>query len=215
MLPESWPEKCLRPHRAPATAEHWSKHGFFPCLRTAPITLGNFSLSLTSPGGNSRQMMVGYSAPSMAGPYGPPLLQIQVKPQERYTWVFAFVQFDQGVQSLSQRTGKALQSSPAFQQVGPQLGANYLSPELNAELLASSQDNWFWEAGTTTIRLVCNDENGRRYEISAGITLSGKQVEALRRIREHYKSGYGLIVGAQLAPVGSAQPSHQVKLNPG
>jgi hypothetical protein len=181
---------------------------------TSPITLSNFSLSMTSPSGNKRQMIVGTSSPSMMGPWSLPLLYVQVKALERYSWVSGFIQYDQGVQSLSQRVTKILQGSPGFKQTGPQVGASYLSTELHEELLSAAEQNWFWEPGTSSIKLVCNDDSGRRYEISTGITLSEKQVASMKKITEYYKSGYGILFGSQLVPVGSAQPSQQVKLNP-
>ena len=182
---------------------------------TIPITLSNFSLNITAPSGNARQLYLSFSAPTTAGPLGPPVLQVFVRAQESYSWVNGFLQQDQQAQSLSMRAFKDLQRSSAYRQTGPQVGASYLTPEMNKELRSASEQNWFWEPGTSLIKLVCNDERGRRYEALGKITVTSQQINAMKKISDHYGAGYGVLSGFQLIPVGSAQPSQLVKLNPG
>lgn len=182
---------------------------------TTPITLSNFSLRVTAPSGNTRQLYLGSTAPSMAGPIGVPIPSVQVRGQESASWVHGFLQQDQRVLSLSNRAFKDLQKWPAYQQMGAQVGARYLTAQVNRELQSALEQNWFWEPGTSLIKLVCNDEMGRRYEANGKVTLTEKQVGAMKNIRDYYESGYGVLAGTQLIPVGTAQPSHMVKLNPG
>jgi hypothetical protein len=181
--------------------------------RLSSLVLRNFSLRATAPSGNTRQLFVGTTSPSMAGPYGPPLAQVQVKGQDTASWVNGFMQQDQQVQSLSVRAYRALQSSPLFQVNGPRVGATYLSPEMNTELASAMDQNWFWEPGVSLLKLVCTDDNGHRYELNGAITVSNQQIQSMRQISKYYNAGYGVLTGTQLMPVGSAQPSQQVNLS--
>lgn len=176
---------------------------------TSLLTVNNFSLTLTSPSGKTRQLVQTNSAVTMNGPAGPPLPQVQVKPGERFSWANGFVQYDNQVQQLAASAVKALQSIQEFREYGPRVGQKYLPDDLTSSIQQALLSNWFWEKGTTSIRLAFS-ANGAKYELVRSLTLSGDQVNAMRQSSKYYGAGYGVIFGTELVPVGSAQPGHRV-----
>jgi hypothetical protein len=174
-----------------------------------PLIIDNFTLTLTSPSGTIRQLIQVNSASTMNGPVSPPLPQVEVEPGRRFSWVLGFAQYDNQVQQLSARAMRALQASQRFRDSGPQVGQQLLPPQLDDAIGAAFMSNWFWEPGTTIMKLGCNS-NGETYELVRTLTLSMEQVEAMRNISDYYSAGYGLIFGSELTPVGSAQPGQKV-----
>ena len=179
-----------------------------------PLTVNNFSLTLTSPSGKTRQLVQANSATTMNSPAGPPLRQVQVKTGERFSWANGFVQYDNQVQQLAARAMQALQSVQDFRQYGPRAGQKYLPKTLTSSIQQALLKNWFWEPGTTSIRLAFS-ANGSKYELVHSVTLSQDQVNSMRQSSEYYGAGYGVIFDSALVPVGSAQPGHKVAVKGG
>lgn len=178
----------------------------------AAVTMSNFSLTLTAPSGKVRQLNHVFSASSLNAPLGPPQ-PVAAETQARTSSVVAFGQLDHQVQLLSVRAFQALQESEGFRAMGPKVGQQYLAPEMQAEIVQAMNGNWFWETGSTAIRLVCIDDSGRRYEAAGKLSLSEGQVQAMKNSSEYYGAGYGIMVGQQLMPVGHAQPGQRVSLD--
>lgn len=178
-------------------------------LRTTPLMVNNFSLTLTSPSGKIRQLVHVNSALAMTGPTSPPLPQVQVKAGERFSWVNGFLQYDNEVQQLAGSAVQALQSIQEFRQYGPRVGKQFLSQDLASSIQKALLKNWFWEPGATTIRLAF-DANGSKYDLVRNVTLSKDQVNAMQQSKDYYGAGYGVIFGWELVPVGSAQPGQKL-----
>lgn len=178
------------------------------------LTVNNFSLMLTSPNGKNRQLVQANSGLTMNSPAVPPLPQVQVQTGERFSWVNGFVQYDNQVQQLAASAVQALQSVQKFRQYGPRVGQEYLPEHLTSSIRQALVKNWFWEPGTTSIRLTFS-ANGSKYELVRSVTLSQDQVNSMRQSSEYYGAGYGVIFGSELVPVGSAQPGHKVAVEGG
>lgn len=176
----------------------------------APLTVKNLALSLTSPSGKKRDL-IQVSSAAINGPAGPPLPQIQVRAGDSFSWTSGFIQYDSQVQQLAAQALQALQSNENFRKAGPIVGREMLPQHLTKSLQNILNDNWYWEAGTTTVQISFN-ANGTRHELVNKLTLSNDQIAAMKKSTEYYSAGYGIIFGAELTPIGSALPGQRISI---
>jgi hypothetical protein len=177
---------------------------------SSTLTLNDFSVDLVAPSGRTRHLVNPYTGPTAAGPMSP-LPQVLLQPGQSFPLIQYFIEYNNSVQQLWQSTIQKLQADAAFRTYGAQPNRDYLSAQ-DGQIMAAAMDrNWFWEPGTTRIVYSCN-ANGVRFELERSVTLTPDQVDGMKRIADHYRDGYGIVTGYELAPIGDARPGFPITL---